>query len=335
MNNLELIIKAFAAGQVVGLKEYGTKPEYIRTQISHIFLFPDFVYKIYRRDNDNFNSLFVDLDSEQLREQFCREDFFTNHYFSPQTYLELLRMQVEAAKVSLVPADDSGDELVIVMKRIDDKNNLTALLKRQGLTKEDAKRAGHDLTQAIAEFPHQPETNLNYYEIMINFMDDLKGFAYLAAPNITKEETDCVITFLSGYVEDNKDRFGKMTSKDLVISIDDHSDNLFITDGEVSMIDAFLPNPKWRIVEPLYCIYRPATDVMVWQGEEVKESFLDGYRRFYPGSIVDKTTDKFYLVYFALIRAAYFFMLYQENGNHKEEAEKYWQFIKREVGLSF
>ncbi len=324
MSTTEDIVSAFAEGKVFGL---GSAPEHIKTQISHVFLYQDRVYKLYRKDNEGFNKYFVDLADTDLREQFYRDDFFTNHYFNPEVYLNLLRLKQNGDNFLLTSSNEQRDDLVIEMKRIDPTYNLTEILKSGKLTSNEAEEMGHFMTKAIAEFPEKPDSKLNYHEIMLHFMEDLRGFSYMADPEISKEDTDKVMELLSRHVMSKKEVHSKMTAQDMVISIDNHADNVFYKNGQTSFIDVYLPKESWRTVEPLYCIYRPATDVAVWEGEEVKNSIVEGYRRFYGVKEIDKATDLFYQIYFALIRAAGFYQLYKEHGTHKEEADKYWHFI--------
>ncbi len=334
MSKDELILEAFKAGQVEGLAEFGQKPEFIQTGISYVFLFPTTVYKLCRKDNENFKQLFVDLGQGQGREDLYRKDFFTNHYFSPTVYRRLLRIKVVEDKVSVVPENEAGEDLVMEMRRINTEQNLTSLLKAGTLAAQDFEQMGYEMTKAIAEFPGKPQTTQNYYEIMKYFVDDLRDFAYLSEKFMSRADIDRVIAVLYDLLEKKKALYEKIGEADFINSIDNHSDNIFYDQDQVSLIDSYIIKDSWRIVEPIYAIYRPATDVAVWQGDEMKKALISGWSRFYQGVEIDADSDRFYQIYFALIRAGLFYQMYQETGAAKVEADRYWAFINPKAGIN-
>ncbi len=330
-----IIINSFSNGDVIGLVEKGDKPKIIQTQISRIFLFKDKAYKFYRHDNNDFNRLYFDLSNEISRKNFYIDDFYTNHYFSPSVYLKLIGINIDnLGSVSLVENTEKCFDLVIEMKRVDTKNNLTSRLREHNLGKDDAKYLGFEMTKAIDLFPHRPKTVKNYYEIMVNFLDDLYAFLRLADPNITKQEADSIRSYLSNIIESKKGQYKVMSGHDFVNSIDNHSDNIFYDNKTITLLDSYLPVMNWRITEPLYCIYRPATDLAVWMGDDFKNSMLSGYIDYYKEGEIDLDSDRMYLVYFAAIRSAYFYLLFKESHleDHRVMGDTYKKFILSRLG---
>ncbi len=322
------IVEAFLAGNVKGLGD-SRSPEYIQTQISHIFLYPETVYKLYRRDNESFNKLFVDLGDEATRKKFCEEDFFFNRYFNPRVYLDLLRIRVNGSDVEIRPRDESGYDWIIKMRRIDPARNLTALLLHGSLKEDDFRSIGYQMTKMIAEFPRKPETSRNYYEIMKIDVDDVEKFAYLAGRFIKKEDVKRAAWAMKEYLERRKDRFAKITEKDFVYSIDNHSDNVFYNDGELSFVDIYPPKEDWRVVEPLYVIYRLSTDVEVLAGRASAKALIEGYKNYYGVENADESLRLFYQLYGATLKSAYLFM--HPGEDRSLEAKKYWQFAEDKI----
>ena len=323
------IISAFLKGSVLGLAEEGTSAEYIQTQISHIFLYSHTVYKLYRRDNENFNALFADLSGEK-RADFYKEDFFYNHYFNPAVYKKLVGVLVHDNEVILTEAS-SGLDWAIEMARIDAAENLTALLIHGSLKEDDFRSIGYQMTKTLAEFPRKSDTKNNWYAIMKANFEDNESFVYLADPLIKKDDTRKVLEVLKNYFENGKERFVNMTGEQLICAIDNHSDNVFYNGGEVSFIDVYLPKENWRMIDPFYAVCRLSADVLVLGGNTYAEALISGYEDYYGNDKTSRSIQLFYQLDGALIKAAYLYIIGKDSGKRLNEAEKYWQFIMSSI----
>lgn len=326
------IIEAFKEGKVKGVLEPGIKPFHLITSISHIFLFPKSVYKLYRRDNDVFNKRFFDLADENFRLEFYRKDFFCNHYFSKDIYTDLLGVRVNN-EIILGPKGEENYDLVIQMNRIDEKNNLTVLLKQGSLAEKDLRIIGYETTKLIAEYTEKPRTGKNYYEILKDFIVGLRDLAYMVDDYIPKADTNSVAKIMDDYVEKNRKELEKLTEKDFILTVDNHSDNVFYAKGKLSFIDLYLPREDWAIVEPLYAIGRLYTDVVVFLGKKYAEALLQGYKDYYGIDEIDRGRLDFYQIFNATLRAPYFFMAHRDSGScvKKEEGEAYWEFLRMRI----
>lgn len=330
------IIEAFQYGRVKGIVEPGVKPTHFLTGISHIFMFPRTVYKLYRKDNDSFNKNSLDLSDEKIRRRFYKDDFSFNHYFSKEIYNALLSIHTNG-EVELKSKDESGYDLVIQMTRVDAEKNLTNLLRRKALKEDELRAIGYEMTKLEAEYPERPKTDKNYYEVLTSFIDGVRHFGSMAAPLISLEDCGKICQTMSDYVENNKEKLSKITEKDFILTIDNHSDNIFYINKELLFIDVYLPKIEWGIVEPLYTIARPYTDALVFAGEEYAEALLQGYKDYYGIADMDRELLNFYLIFNALLRAGYIFISYRDSGllERKEEAEAHWEFLRKRIpGLS-
>lgn len=173
--------------------------------ISHLFLFPDTVYKICKRDNNFFNKHFRNLADLQSRIDFYKSDFFENNYFSPDIYLSNLGINVVNDRVVLTDDLDNIEDVVMKMKRIDLQYNLSKLLHEGVLTEDDFRKMGYEQTKAVDLFPNQPKINETYYDIFQRRVDDVRDWMYSAPDYFPKEKTNEIITVLRNYVEKNKD----------------------------------------------------------------------------------------------------------------------------------
>ncbi len=329
MDNYTKIIEAFLLGDVDGIENSGVKPEHLETQISHIFLFPEFVYKISKRNNTFFNKHFRDLSDLDSRIIFYKADFFRNNYFSPEIYLQLYGVHVKDGRVVLNTDIDGAEDAVIKMKRVDLKYNLSQLLHDKSLTEDDFRFMGRQQTKLIAHYPHQPKYNNSYYDYFQERLDDLKNWMYSAPNYFSKEETDGVIKILRGYLEKEKDYFTSFDKSKYVISLDNHSDNIFYKDKKVFFLDIYPPKEEWGIVSPSINIYRPASDILILMGEKYARVFMEGHKDYY-GSL-DENHETFYFVYSAAIQAVSLYNLSENNELKLNDSEVYKDFIFKNI----
>ncbi len=333
MDNYNQIIEAFKGGKVIGLSEVGQKPEYLQTEISHIFLFSQTVYKFYRRDSKGFNEYFFDLNDNEKRKKFYQEEFTSNHYFNPEVYQKLSGLKIEDNKVSLVDNLSTADDLVIQMKRIEATNNLTHILLNGNLNPDDYYQIGDQMTKALIGFNKGKEAKGNYYEIMRYFMDDLEVYLRMYEKEITREETDLIIAGLRNFVENHKDYFVRIKENSLIETIDNHADNTYYNNGRVSFIDAYLPKDSWRIVDPLYGVYRLLTDVAVLTSDETAMPIFKGFQNNYPDYLFDSELDVFYKIYFSCIRVGHFFTVAIDDTLNRDIALRYLNFIRSKLKI--
>jgi len=329
----EEILKNFKKHTIRGV-DFSSDLEHIQTQISHIFLFPDFVYKFYKPDNEGFNSYFCDLSQPEQRLNFYQQDFFWNHYFNKNVYLELLGLQFNDNYLEILEDNTNCDDLIIRMKRINAEDNLTHLLLNQKINSKDAQKIGYEMTEKINQFPDIPQLELNYYEILKIRINDLRDFAYFAEPYIKKSETDKIIKEMFRFLETNKQKLFSLKYEDLVIAIDNHSDNIFYKHHKTSFIDIFPPKKEWCVLEPFSNIVRTATDALVLtDDEEIYKGFIHGFYKYYPNKNYDKRIELFYQIESAMIKGAYLYDLFNKGIQRKYEADKYWEFSKNIIAF--
>lgn len=333
MDYYNKIIEAFKVGDVVNLPVASQKPEYLQTEISHIFLFPNTVYKFYRRDSKGFNEYFFDLNDDSKRQKFYQEEFISNHYFNPEVYQKLAGLKIEDGKVALVNNLLEVDDRVIQMKRIEADNNLTNILLHSKLNSDDYYQIGDQMTKALIGFNKGKELKGNYYEIMAAFLDDLDNYLTMYEKDLSKEEARQIIGGLKKFLEAHKDHFVKIEEGSLIETIDNHADNTYYNDGQVSFIDAYLPKDSWRIVEPLYGIYRLLTDVVALTDDETAMPMFEGFQNNYPDISFDQKLDSFYKIYFSCIRMGHFFGTTTDDSSNRDIADRYLKLIRNKLPI--
>ncbi|MCX6781497.1 MAG: hypothetical protein NT003_05320 [Candidatus Magasanikbacteria bacterium] len=323
------IVSAFLNGTIQGIEEIGLIPEHTETQISHLFLYPKTVYKICKRDNHFFNEHFRNLADHQTRFDFYKSDFFENNYFSPEVYIALQSIVINDEKISVSNFADDTDDVVIKMNRIDLANNLSELLHDNVLQETDFRSMGYQQTKAVAAYPHQPKTAENYFDIFGRRLNDLKDWMHSASTYISNEHVDEFISKLRNYLEKHKDYFSGFDAAQYVVSLDNHSDNIFYQTGKMFFLDIYPPKEDWMTVVPWINMYRPATDILILSGEKNAEAFMQGCVDFY--GELDRSHDLFYFVYSAAIQAVSLFNLSKDNKIKFSDAELYRDFILNSV----
>lgn len=331
MDDYTKIIEAFKIGDIVNLPNAGQKPEYLQTEISHIFLFPETVYKFYRRDSKGFNEYFFDLNEDSKRRKFYQEEFTSNHYFNPEVYQKLAGLKIEGGKIALVDNLSEVNDRVIQMKRIDANNNLTNILLHGKLNFDDYYQIGDQMTKALVGFNKGKELKGNYYEIMVAFLDDLENYLYMYDKDISREESGRIMATLRKFLENNKNHFIGVNGNSLIETIDNHADNTYYNNGQVSFIDAYLPKDSWRIVEPLYGIYRLLTDVVALTNDETAIPMFKGFQKNYPEIVFDTKLDSFYKIYFSCIRLGHFFEVASRDASNRDIANRYLVLIRNKL----
>lgn len=323
------IINAFLDGTVEGIEEHGIIPEHIETTISHVFLFPKTVYKICKQDNFFFNTYFRNVADKHIRFDFYRADFFENNYFSPEVYRELYGVRLEGDSIVLNTDLENTDDIVMRMNRLDSTLNLSHLLHEKTLTETDFQSMGFQQTKAVALFPAQPISAERYSIIFQRRFDDLKNWMYSAPTYFFHSETDRIILALRTYLDKNNTYFDNIDSKSYVISLDNHSDNIFYKDGIMRFLDIYPPKEDWMTVVPWINIYRPATDIFLLQSESSARAFIQGYKDYY-GSL-DEQHELFYFIYSAAMQGVSLHNQSANNPRKKEDSIFYKKFVLENI----
>lgn len=204
------------------------------------------------------------------------------------------------------------------MNRIDLKHNLSYLLHDKTLMEEDFYTMGFQQTKAVANFPHQPKTNEIFYDIFQRRLDDLRDWMYSAPDFFSLDLTDTIIGKLRKYLDSKKEHFIAFDVNKYVVSIDNHSDNIFYNNGSVFFLDIYPPKEDWMVVVPWINIYRPATDILILMGEKYARAFLKGFQDFY--GEFDESHELFYFLYSAGIQGVSLFNLSKNNEIKAKDA---------------
>jgi aminoglycoside phosphotransferase family enzyme len=241
----------------------------------------------------------------------------------------LYSIGLKDGKVSINDDIDDADDFIMKMRRIDWKYNLSSLLHEKTLSQKDFQLMGYQQTKNVAQYPYQPKTDETYYDIFQRRLDDLRDWMYSAPDYFSKEKTDEIIHKLEKYLEKEKSSFIGFDNSQYVVSLDNHSDNIFYKDGKIFFLDIYPPKEDWMIVSPWTNIYRPATDILILMGEKYARSFIQGYKDYY--GFLNESHELFYFIYSAAIQAVSLYNLSENNQSKKEDAGLYKLFVLENI----
>ncbi len=324
VNHHRRIVTAFAQGQVTGLEQLASPPEQRTTQVSQLFFTPDTVYKLCRADNEAFNRSMFDFGDPAVRRDFVRQDFALNRYFSPSVYQSLFGVRLRGTLVEIVPASEEADELVVVMRRLRESDCLTYRLLTGEVTPALLHRAGAWLARRARRYPVDARLRHSSFEpLMARRLADVASFCELGRPHLEPATSDAVLDWL-GTRATALEAYLRQPPGGLVVGLDCHSDNFFIENGQVRLLDAFQIKPDWRLVDGWVNICRLGADVAVLGSEELLSWLLAGYGG-QPLAIAPQVL-RFYLVYAALIRT----VLWIDAGR-LDLAQRYLEYAVRHI----
>jgi aminoglycoside phosphotransferase family enzyme len=323
---------SYSQGELIRLMKEGSVsgedsvPKHIETVISNVFLFPKFVYKFYKNDNDFFNKNFRDISSREARFAFARKDFAWNNALSPDIYLRLVGARIVDGKVEIGEPADDAEELVLMMNRMHSEDMLYEKLARGEISEEDGYRIGTQLAESLKRVRKETPAG-NYF---LSFKNDIQGVRDWIAgvPEfIPEDEWTRYCDFLDQFRIRNQEWYeGKLTAE-LAYSGDIHSHNALYSDGQFSLMDTYAPKDEWRIAHALVPFYRVGADLWAFGGKDTFEEFLRGYEER-SGIKVDRRLDAPYILYAAGIMVPYLYMLQKTDESKKEMTARYHDFLR-------
>lgn len=311
-----LLIRGMVPGQIAA-------PEYIETVISHVFLFADIAYKVYKEDATAFNTHLRDLSKRAARNEFAAEDAIWNMHMSPHVYLPPQGIAVSGGRAVFVPLTEAA-EVAVVSRRLDPAMVLFALLKRGAVSQATAVRLGAQLAQAENIFvPLLSPSTVG--EHMMDAVEDVDRWGAHHAASVGDALWQRGMEFL-------REEHTRLFSGEVPLypRFDIHTLNAFVIDDTLEPFDTMPAKGLWQWGPAAHNMFRIATDIAVFAGEETAQAFTDGWacatKRRWEGTAHD---GMFWRVYTAMIMTPYFHMLASADSSKKSAAHAYAAFLER------
>ncbi len=301
-------------------------PEFIKdTLISKLFFYRDTVYKVYKHQKHSF----ADLSSLKERHKFFQDDFIWNNTVDPSTYLDLVYVKFNGDICEICDAD-LAEDICIVMKRISDSSSVFSMIQNNTLTSEDIKKITQHMLVSVEKLTQIKKSDMEhlfslpYLTLENQNLESNKLWMYEVQDLISKEEVDLIIQKLELFINSHP-YFLNFDIENYVTSLDNHTNNIIIKDGEISIIDSMPPKDSWRVQSDMYLASRFATDIEVLLGSEYSNAVYEILQDI-QGIEIDQKIKTYFQIIAACIRAPYFFLL-----NEKEIAQQFLDFIYSKI----
>jgi len=250
------LIEAFGRGEVEGVERIGSV---INTQISKVFVGKERVYKVYVKKK----FFFKDLGDFKSRKLFYHRDFSWNHKMSPHIYLHLRPVKWGDGKFIIV-SDDEAEDYFIEMSLADVNSSVSNLVLSGKLSLANVKKLASVLSVKIEGLTREKRDELSeisqsWYELWKWRLEDLESFAS-GQSFVSADLIKGALLVLSRNIGD-LDYFKEYSSKDLSVSIDCHSDNILLSNGQINFIDILPVKESWRLIDPHFDVCRLGVDI--------------------------------------------------------------------------
>ena len=228
------LLEAFQNKAVEGIGKMPKKM--IETWQSKIFFFGDDVYKVYKWEKNQF----VDLSSPVDRQKFYFNDFNWNQYMSPSVYSALQGVR-RKNDFWINCESNQADDFYIKMIRIDETQGLNEKLREGILGFECIEKLVKVQSDKLMELTEQKGSdlddvfNLGWKELFERRIEDANVFANSASDYIDFNKTERYINVFKDIVSKHP-YFDSFPTNRLQVAIDNHSDNIIISEKEKEQI---------------------------------------------------------------------------------------------------
>ncbi len=276
----------------------------LETIFSKLFFFSDKVIKIYKY-SDNYYGQFSDVN---FRKEFYSEDFSWNHTMAPDIYLSLNPYKLTDGQ--WVPSSqDEAEDFYIVMKRIDDKSNVTQLLLENKITDQNLRDIGSFTSEKLKELTIQKQTELSEMfsrggkKLIGDNLEAIEKICQAFSPKtIEKEYIESTIKKLIAFFN-NSNYFQAFDDSRLEASIDNHSDNVLVIDNKVGFIDILLPQKDMRVTDSIFNMAKISGCVAALAGKEKADLIYESYIK--EGRHYEESIRNFYEVFLCFLLSIY------------------------------
>ncbi|MCL2678765.1 MAG: AAA family ATPase [Dehalococcoidia bacterium] len=260
---------------------YPEKPasvEFIQTQMSCIFLTPDFAYKIKKPVNLGY----VDYTTLEKRRYFCEQEVELNRRLCPDSYIGVLPITFDGGRYAL---NGSGEtvEYCVKMHRLPNYRLLDRLLEQRAVTpdmmdevalKISAFHAGAETSEEIAAYG-SPEVVTRNTEENFSQTDIYVGRC------ITQKQFERISSFTRAFIHDNREIFERRIRERRTRDChgDLHAQHVCFCDDDVHIFDCIEFNQRFRYCDIISEIAFLAMDLDHAGRADLGHRFIQSYAK--------------------------------------------------------
>lgn len=276
-----LIVEAIKRGALDD-SELSIPDHHIETGLAHIFFFGDRVFKQYKIVGDADHFIKGVLAPTPERQKFIQRDFALNQHFSGGVYKKLHSHGIEDGIVSLKDFGQESPHVLCEMERLDFTQNFHEQLLRKEVNAEQLYALGYYTARSVAESPIKPPEGLNWHDLALERIGFLKTFiSWLPeASKNAMEDSRCVEALL-GHLKEHREEYERRTTDHLVVSMDNHDENVFFLEKGPIFIDVVPPMQSWWYGVPTLNLANLTANIETLMSKEESKHVEEGFMAYH------------------------------------------------------
>ncbi|MDK9716805.1 MAG: AAA family ATPase [Trichlorobacter sp.] len=277
-----------------------TAVQHLQTHISHLFLTDRFVYKIKKPVDFGF----LDFTSLEKRRFYCHEELRLNRRLSPDIYLEVVALYLDADGRLSFQADGPVVEYAVKMLRMPQERMMSCLLEHGGVTETDIDAIAKKVARFHAEAARGDGIALfgTLEAIRSNWLENLRQAALYCGRTLSEQEHTWIAELALQRLEQDSVLFLCRLQQGYIRECDGdlHTENICL-DGQVHIFDCIEFNEKFRYSDTAADVAFLAMDLENHGRRDLAELFVERYG-FYSGDTGLKQVLPLYLANRAFVR---------------------------------
>lgn len=286
------IYDAFLANRIRG-ERIGVVEDTAESGLAHIFFVGDTAFKLYKTyaDKDHFiRGVFAPT---QARKHFVERDFAVNRHFSQGIYRKMYSVYLLDDHVEITPYDESSIHVLYEMDKLDFEQNLHEQLLRNELDESGLHRLGYETARLTDECEVTIHKDIDWYSAAKDRVRFLRQFVEWLPEDLWKEvEATNSLEALEGHLENNKANYQNLSGDLLSVNLDNHDENIFLSDQKVQIIDVQPPMDCWWHGPAVANLTSIMVNIEALHSDDAAQKVRKGYEEYH-GVIVDQEDPLF------------------------------------------
>jgi aminoglycoside phosphotransferase family enzyme len=260
--------------------ELNEPDHHIETGLAHVFFFGERVFKQYKIVNDHDHFIKGVLAPTERRALFVERDFAINQHFSRRIY-KAMHTPAFDEHVTLYPYDRTSPHVFVEMEKLDFSKNLHEQLIAGVVSNEQLYQLGQYIAESVTGAPRDVPDGLNWYSLAMKRLEFLEQFIdwMPSEKGEILKQAQCV-ELLREHLEVHRSAYETISSEQLVISMDNHDENVFLRDDGPVFIDVVPPMESWWYGVPWINVANLVVNVSVLQGAASAAYLEQGYLEY-------------------------------------------------------
>jgi aminoglycoside phosphotransferase family enzyme len=304
----------------------------LQTHISYLFLAGELVYKVKKPVDFGF----LDFTTLEKRRHFCQEEIRLNKRFSPEVYLEAVRIS-RVGDAFRLGDDTEVIEYAVKMRRINEDHMLYRLLEAGKVESEAMVHIGRHLAKAYAAIPSDEKAQAfgALDVISINIVENFEQTRrYIGGP-ITQEQFDAIEAWSLSFMKENTALFEQRVAQGYIKDChgDLHLQHICVEGEKIYIFDCIEFNERFRFGDVASDVAFLAMDLDFNGHPDLARTFVHAYTEA-SGDTTLAQVLVFYKVYRAYVRAKVTSFMLDDPGLDEKAKEEVLQRAKAYYDLA-